>query len=254
MENISQFIAKFIKCDEEECSSLPPEMPLPILFDVLAAAATIRCLVFHILHRMINRCEKLEFSRLENPNKRYIRNPARVEKPGNLVYAPVPKPPRVRYQQGEMGPVSASEENIATRALWEIFLVWELRSGVGDTRWTPEERGRLSRVPFEKINPLDLYESIRCDKVDLEPIEEGDFKDLMSKILEKDPNKRIQMGELRVGGVFTSRWIDSFMIQSCYVKIQTCLKKSFMDQIDRLDHKLLSLILKVLMILFHCTV
>ncbi|KAJ5714585.1 uncharacterized protein N7483_011766 [Penicillium malachiteum] len=149
--NIAVFIAEFIKCDEEKYSSLPPEMPLSIMFDVLAAAATIRYLVFHILHKMIDRCKKLEFSRLENPKKRYIQNPIRVANPDNLVYAPVPKPPRVRYQQGEMGSVSASEEKIATRALWEIFLIWELRSGVGNTRWTSEERDLFDSVPFEKI-------------------------------------------------------------------------------------------------------
>ncbi|KAJ5718519.1 hypothetical protein N7488_004165 [Penicillium malachiteum] len=126
-------------------------MPLSILFDVLAAAATIRCLVFQLLHKMIDRCEKLEFSRLENPRKRYIKNPKRVGNPGNMVYAPVPKPPRIRYQQGEMGPVSACEESRASLALWGIFLIWELRSGVGDTRWTSEERDRLSRLPLEKI-------------------------------------------------------------------------------------------------------
>ncbi|KAJ6024024.1 hypothetical protein N7540_004821 [Penicillium herquei] len=153
VQNLSVFIAKFIKNDkeDEEYSSLPPEMPLSIMFDVMAAAATIRYLAFDILHRMIDRCKKLEFYRLENPKKRYIRNPARVGNPEKLVYAPVPKPPRVRYQQGEMSPVSADEESRATCALWEIFLIWELRSGVGDTLWTPEERDQLSRLPFEKI-------------------------------------------------------------------------------------------------------
>lgn len=56
----------------------------------------------------------------------------------------------------------------------------------------------FGRVPFEKINPLELYESIRSDRVDLESAEEDDFTDLLSRILEKDPHKRIEMTELRV--------------------------------------------------------
>lgn len=66
----------------------------------------------------------------------------------------------------------------------------------------------FGRVPFEKINPLELYESIRTDRVDLESAEEDDFRDLLSRILEKDPNKRIKMAELRVssGGESKITW------------------------------------------------
>jgi len=56
----------------------------------------------------------------------------------------------------------------------------------------------FGKVPFEKLGVLDLYESIKNDELHLEGDCEEDFKDLIFKILEKDPSKRIQMPELRV--------------------------------------------------------
>ena len=56
----------------------------------------------------------------------------------------------------------------------------------------------FGRVPFEKIGVLDLYEAIRNDCVDLEGCDDEDFKGMMSRLLEKDPSKRIRMEELRV--------------------------------------------------------
>ena len=56
----------------------------------------------------------------------------------------------------------------------------------------------FGKVPFEKFGVLDLYESIKNDQFHLEGDCEEDFKDLIFKILEKDPSKRIQMPELRV--------------------------------------------------------
>ena len=53
-------------------------------------------------------------------------------------------------------------------------------------------------IPFEKTSVLDLYESIKHDEVDLKDCLDDDFKDLMHKILEKDPSKRITIAELRV--------------------------------------------------------
>ena len=53
-------------------------------------------------------------------------------------------------------------------------------------------------IPFEKTSVLDLYESIKKDKVDLKDCSDKDFIDLMHRILEKDPSKRITIAELRV--------------------------------------------------------
>lgn len=58
---------------------------------------------------------------------------------------------------------------------------------------------RFGQIPFEKSGVLQLYESIKHDEVDLSLESEGDFKDLMRRLLEKDPSKRIKMPELRVG-------------------------------------------------------
>ncbi|KAF3406931.1 Calcium/calmodulin-dependent protein kinase kinase 1 [Talaromyces pinophilus] len=56
---------------------------------------------------------------------------------------------------------------------------------------------RYGRIPFEKQSIFELYESIRNDDFDLGNEQDGNFKDLMHRILEKDPTKRITMSELR---------------------------------------------------------
>ena len=60
---------------------------------------------------------------------------------------------------------------------------------------------RYGKIPFEKTGVLELYESIRNDDVDLSADSGEDFNDLMRRILEKDPTKRIQMRELRVSSL-----------------------------------------------------
>lgn len=57
---------------------------------------------------------------------------------------------------------------------------------------------RYGRIPFEKGAMLELYESIRNDSLDLNGESNDTFADLMRRILEKDPEKRITMEELRV--------------------------------------------------------
>lgn len=61
---------------------------------------------------------------------------------------------------------------------------------------------RFGKIPFEQASVLELYESIRSDEVHFDPQTpvEDSFKDLILKLLEKDPSKRIRMKELRVGG------------------------------------------------------
>ncbi|KAL1998106.1 hypothetical protein VTN02DRAFT_6852 [Thermoascus thermophilus] len=56
---------------------------------------------------------------------------------------------------------------------------------------------RYGRLPFEKPSIFELYEAIKNDEVSLEGETDENFKDLMSRILEKDPAKRITMRELR---------------------------------------------------------
>lgn len=59
---------------------------------------------------------------------------------------------------------------------------------------------RFGRIPFEQPGVLQLYESIKNDEVDLTsgPVIDDNFKDLMTRLLEKDPVMRIKMDELRV--------------------------------------------------------
>lgn len=57
---------------------------------------------------------------------------------------------------------------------------------------------RYGKLPFEQQSIFELYESIRSDEVVCEDELDEDFADLMSRILEKDPEKRIKMRELRV--------------------------------------------------------
>ena len=67
----------------------------------------------------------------------------------------------------------------------------------------------FGRVPFEKSAVLELYEAIKQDNPLLNDECDKDFADLMHKILEKDPSKRIKMPELRVGLPF-SHFTSSF--------------------------------------------
>ena len=56
----------------------------------------------------------------------------------------------------------------------------------------------FGRIPFEKHGMLELYQAIRADDPEFE-IECNDlFQDLLMKLLEKEPDRRITMKELRV--------------------------------------------------------
>ena len=57
---------------------------------------------------------------------------------------------------------------------------------------------RFGRIPFERSGVLELYEAIKNDVPVIDPDHEPEFADLMGRLLEKDPRKRITMSELRV--------------------------------------------------------
>lgn len=57
---------------------------------------------------------------------------------------------------------------------------------------------RFGRIPFESTQVLELYESIKNDDPEIEPGNDPEFCDLLRRLLEKDPKKRITMAELRV--------------------------------------------------------
>lgn len=57
---------------------------------------------------------------------------------------------------------------------------------------------KYGRIPFEKAGIFELYESIKADPLDLDGESDADFRDLMTRILDKNPKTRIAMAELRV--------------------------------------------------------
>ncbi|KAE9576891.1 hypothetical protein CGMCC3_g7077 [Colletotrichum fructicola] len=56
---------------------------------------------------------------------------------------------------------------------------------------------RYGKIPFEHDGVLEMYEAIKTESPRLPEDEDPDFVDLMNRILEKDPKKRIPMAELR---------------------------------------------------------
>lgn len=57
---------------------------------------------------------------------------------------------------------------------------------------------RFGCIPFERSGVLELYEAIRNDNPAIDDQDDPDFCDLMRKMLEKDPIKRITIAEIRV--------------------------------------------------------
>ncbi|RSL74887.1 hypothetical protein CEP51_011374 [Fusarium floridanum] len=56
---------------------------------------------------------------------------------------------------------------------------------------------KYGRIPFNCEGVLDMYDAIKSDKPQIPEDENPEFVDLMNKILEKDPEKRITMDKLR---------------------------------------------------------
>lgn len=55
---------------------------------------------------------------------------------------------------------------------------------------------RFGRIPFEQAGMLELYESIKNDPVQLDDCDD-DFRDLILRLLDKDPHTRIALDEVR---------------------------------------------------------
>ncbi|KAJ5832265.1 hypothetical protein N7474_000576 [Penicillium riverlandense] len=148
--SVDTLIEQYVKNSSNYVHELPRELPLSILCDIMAAAATVRYLAHTAMHEMIDRCRELELFRLENPRLKYIRNAHRTAWIRNSEYFPVPKAPRERYQQVDVGPPSALEEQRAIRALWQLLIAWELHSATTSRwRWPPSEVERLQDLNIE---------------------------------------------------------------------------------------------------------
>lgn len=57
---------------------------------------------------------------------------------------------------------------------------------------------RYGKIPFNRSSVMEMYEAIKDDELKLPAEEDPVFVDLMKKILDKDPETRITMDELRV--------------------------------------------------------
>ncbi|KIX99039.1 uncharacterized protein Z520_05500 [Fonsecaea multimorphosa CBS 102226] len=70
---------------------------------------------------------------------------------------------------------------------------------------------KYGRIPFEKTGIFELYEAIKAEEPDLGDEKDEDFRDLMNRILEKDPQKRIKMPELREHPWVTNKGTDKLL-------------------------------------------
>lgn len=76
---------------------------------------------------------------------------------------------------------------------------------------------RYGRIPFEKHTMLELYEAIRNDDVDLSGEKDSAFEDLMRKMLEKDPDRRITIETIRVSCVQNQSLVPDPRLMTCRI-------------------------------------
>lgn len=57
---------------------------------------------------------------------------------------------------------------------------------------------RYGKIPFNRPSVLDMYEAIQTEEPKIPEDEDSMFVDIMAKLLEKDPEQRITMEQLRV--------------------------------------------------------
>ncbi|GAB7362342.1 hypothetical protein MBLNU230_g2668t1 [Neophaeotheca triangularis] len=70
---------------------------------------------------------------------------------------------------------------------------------------------KYGRIPFEKTGMLEMYEAIRNDDVPFETETNGDFEDLIRRILDKDPATRITIDGMREHPWVTKRGQDPLL-------------------------------------------
>jgi [calcium/calmodulin-dependent protein kinase] kinase len=79
---------------------------------------------------------------------------------------------------------------------------------------------RYGKIPFERKGVLELYESIRNDDVEFPGELDDDFRDLMGRLLEKDPMRRITMEEIRVGIVRKRACASPSRLSTYYIRLE----------------------------------
>ncbi|KAG6004322.1 hypothetical protein E4U21_001181 [Claviceps maximensis] len=70
---------------------------------------------------------------------------------------------------------------------------------------------KYGKIPFNRPGVLEIYEAIKMDDPSIPEDEDADFVDLMGRILEKDPERRITMPELREHPWVTRRGADPLL-------------------------------------------
>ncbi|KLU89049.1 CAMKK/META protein kinase [Magnaporthiopsis poae ATCC 64411] len=81
---------------------------------------------------------------------------------------------------------------------------------------------RYGRIPFDKSTPLEIYEAIKTEPLSLPSDEGEDFADLMGRIMDKDPVRRITMAELREHPWVTKKGCDPLLSaeENCAVIVE----------------------------------
>jgi len=69
----------------------------------------------------------------------------------------------------------------------------------------------FGRVPFEKTNILELYESIKVESLEIPDDTDPELRDLIIRILDKDPESRIKMSAIRIHPWVTKSGKDPLM-------------------------------------------
>ncbi|CAN9433420.1 unnamed protein product [Alternaria alternata] len=77
----------------------------------------------------------------------------------------------------------------------------------------------FGRIPFEKHGMIELYQSIRMDPLEFETDCNPELKELLQRLMEKDPKKRITMEEIREHPWVTRQGTDPLLAKSENVAI-----------------------------------
>ncbi|KAF4984607.1 hypothetical protein FZEAL_244 [Fusarium zealandicum] len=70
---------------------------------------------------------------------------------------------------------------------------------------------KYGSIPFNRDDVMDMYDAIKSDMPQMPADENPDFVDLMQKVLEKDPEKRMTMDKLREHPWVTQKGADSLL-------------------------------------------
>ncbi|KAJ3474520.1 hypothetical protein NLG97_g9811 [Lecanicillium saksenae] len=81
---------------------------------------------------------------------------------------------------------------------------------------------RYGKIPFNRPSVLDMYEAIQTEEPKIPDDEDAKFADIMRRLLEKDPEKRITMAELREHPWITKDGTDTLLSKeaNCAHKIE----------------------------------